>query len=62
MQTIEKTLVDNIEFYTQEDIQGTTVVKKCTVCKFVVFIGKSKNVEKSTNTVNEVFEKGHNCK
>jgi len=62
MQTKEKTLVDNIEFYTQEDIQGTTVVKKCTVCKFVVFIGKSQNVEKSTNTVNEVFEKGHNCK
>lgn len=51
----------NIEFYTQEDIQGITVVKKCTVCKMVVFIGKSQNVDKSIKTVNEVFDSKHTC-
>lgn len=62
MNTVEKQVEGSIEFYTQEDIQGTTVVKKCTACKFVVFIGKSQNVDKSTNTVNQIFSRDHKCK
>lgn len=54
--------LDTINFYTKEDIQGWNIIKQCTVCKFAVFIGKSNNVDKSTNTVNEVFEQRHNCK
>lgn len=60
MQITEKQVAGNIEFYTYEDIQGTTVVKKCTACKLVVFIGKSQDVDKSTNTANKVFEEKHN--
>ena len=59
MQITNKQVTDNIESYTYEDIQGTTVVKKCTACKLVVFIGKSQDVDKSTNTVNKVFEEKH---
>lgn len=53
--------INTIEFYTKEDIQGWNVVKKCTVCRLAVFIGKSKDVDKATNTVNEVFDSKHKC-
>ena len=61
METAITTDVDTTVFYTKEDVQGWTVVKKCTECKFAVFTGKSQDVNKSTNTINEVFDNNHNC-
>ena len=56
-----ETITNNIKFYTKEDIHGHDVVKQCLDCKFVVFIGKSQDVERATRVVNETFDKGHNC-